>query len=71
MHFPNQIVLGLRKFLDPLRHVVQFLQHRFLPRREPMHPPKTNAPAGRADPGQDERYRLDIELHLHSGTGLA
>jgi len=55
MHFANEVVLDLGKFLDSLRHVVQFLQHHFLARRQPMHPPKANAPAAGPEPGENDR----------------
>lgn len=55
--FANQIVLRFRQFLDPLGHVVQLLQHFFLPAGEPVHPPKTNRPASGPHPGENECSR--------------
>jgi hypothetical protein len=71
MHLLNEVMLHFRHFLDSLGHVVQFLQHGFLARREPMHPPKTDDPASRADPGKKEAYHLDIEAHIQSGALIA
>jgi hypothetical protein len=61
-------MLGLGKFLNPLGHVMQFLQHYFLARRQPVHPPKANNPASRTHPSQDKRDGLDVNAHVHSAT---
>src|ERR1051325_4468525 len=57
MDFLDQIMFGLREFLDPLGHVVQFLQHLFLARGQAVHPPKTDGPANSSDPSENERDR--------------
>src|SRR5207248_9114800 len=65
MDLANEIVLDLRKFLDPPGHVVQFFQHHFLARGESMHPPEANPPTSNADPSENKRDCLDIETQIH------
>lgn len=54
MDFANQFMFGLGELFDAFRHFMQFLQHRMLMRRNPMHPPKANQPAAKAYPGERE-----------------
>ncbi len=59
VHFADEVVLPLRQLLDPSGDIMQLSQHRFLTRREPMHPPKADAPARQTDPGEEEAFELE------------
>src|SRR5256885_629240 len=57
-----------RNLLHALCHFVQLFQHRVLTRRDPMHPPKTNAPARDSDPGENGDQHFIVRKWLSRFT---